>query len=139
MRFRAASLLLLCFLAAGAVAAGSPRPIVLGHLPVPAKHIAVFGQDVKFSGPIAANVWVSTTRNEAILSVRVADVHPDGSSEEMTFGLLAASFRAVNPMRSRFIHEFSVVGVSPRSSRSGFRCNVTADVPFSRLGSVNKE
>src|SRR6266480_1031000 len=55
------------------------------------------------AGPIAANMWIKTTRNEAILSVRVADVHPDGSSEELSFGLLAASFRAVDPTLSRII------------------------------------
>ena len=48
MRFRAASLLLVCLLATGVVAAGSPRPVVLGHLPVPAKHNAVFGQDIVY-------------------------------------------------------------------------------------------
>ena len=63
----------------------------------------VFEADVKMAGPIAANMWIKTTRNEAILSVRVTDVHPDGSSEELSFGLLAASFRAVDPTLSRII------------------------------------
>ena len=62
-----------------------------------------FAQDMKFSGPMAANIWVSTTREEAVLSVRVTDVGPDGMSTELSFGLLAASFRAVDPALSRFI------------------------------------
>ena len=81
----------------------------------------VFEADVKMAGPIAANMWIKTTRNEAILSVRVTDVHPDGSSEELSFGLLAASFRAVNPTKSRIIageniqpwHEFTRESVQP--------------------------
>ena len=81
----------------------------------------IFEQDVKLSGPIAANLWISTTRNEAVVSVRLTDVHPDGSSEELTFGLLAASFRAVDTNLSRIIageniqpwHPFSRASVFP--------------------------
>jgi pimeloyl-ACP methyl ester carboxylesterase len=46
MRFRVVSLLC-CLFAVGA-AADPPRRAILGHLPVPAKHIAIFGQDIVY-------------------------------------------------------------------------------------------
>jgi uncharacterized protein len=56
-----------------------------------------------FDGPLFADVWVSTTASDAVVSVRVTDVAPDGSSTELTDGWLAASFRAVDPSRSRYV------------------------------------
>lgn len=61
-------------------------------------------QDVRISGPIAARIYVSTTAKEAVLSVRVTDVAPDGTSSELTAGWLAASHRAVDKSKSRFLN-----------------------------------
>lgn len=54
-------------------------------------------------GPALADLWVTTTAREAVLSVRVTDVAPDGSSTELTAGWLAAGFRALDRRRSRFV------------------------------------
>jgi uncharacterized protein len=63
-----------------------------------------FTQDFRFSGPVFADVWVKTTASDAVVSVRVNDVAPDGTVTELTAGWLAASFRAVDPTRSRVVY-----------------------------------
>ena len=60
-------------------------------------------QDLRFNGPLFADVWVSTTASDAVVTVRVTDVAPDGTSTELTDGWLAGSFRAVDSSRSRFV------------------------------------
>ncbi len=53
-------------------------------------------QDMAINGPIEADIHASTTSANAGLSVRVTDVAPDGSSREITNGVLTFSFRAVD-------------------------------------------
>jgi putative CocE/NonD family hydrolase len=62
------------------------------------------GQDLHFNGPLFADVWVSTTASDAVVTVRVTDVSPDGTSTELTDGWLAGSFRALDSSRSRFVN-----------------------------------
>jgi putative CocE/NonD family hydrolase len=77
--------------------------------------------DLRVSGPMLARLWVSTTARDAVVSVKVTDVAPDGTSTELTGGWLAASFRAVDPGRSRFVrgellqpwHPFTRDSVAP--------------------------
>jgi hypothetical protein len=59
--------------------------------------------DLQFDGPLFADIWVSTTASDAVVTVRVTDVAPDGTSTELTDGWLAASFRANDPTRSRYV------------------------------------
>jgi putative CocE/NonD family hydrolase len=61
-------------------------------------------QDLSFNGPLFADVWVSTTASDAVVTVRVTDVSPDGTSTELTDGWLAGSFRALDSSRSRFVN-----------------------------------
>jgi putative CocE/NonD family hydrolase len=61
-------------------------------------------EDLELSGPILANLWLSTTARDAVVSVRVTDVSPDGASRELSGGWLAGSFRAVDPRRARVVH-----------------------------------
>jgi putative CocE/NonD family hydrolase len=61
-------------------------------------------QDLHFNGPLFADVWVSTTASDAVVTVRVTDVSPDGTSTELTDGWLAGSFRALDSSRSRFVN-----------------------------------
>jgi putative CocE/NonD family hydrolase len=60
--------------------------------------------DLRFDGPLMADLWVSTTAKDAVATVRVTDVKPDGTSTELTDGWLAASFRKVDPTRSRYVN-----------------------------------
>lgn len=58
---------------------------------------------LELSGPILANLWVRTSASDAVVTVRVKDVAPDGTATELTAGWLAGSFRAVDPKRSRYV------------------------------------
>ncbi len=61
-------------------------------------------QDYYVNGPIQADVWISTTAADAGLLVRITDVSPDGSSREITNGILTASLRQVDTSRSRYMN-----------------------------------
>jgi putative CocE/NonD family hydrolase len=77
--------------------------------------------DLQFDGPLFADVWVSTTASDAVVTVRVTDVAPDGTSTELTDGWLAGSFRALDASRSRYVngqlmqpwHPFTQASVLP--------------------------
>lgn len=58
---------------------------------------------MRLSGPAMADIWVRTTRSDAVLAVRITDVAPSGRSTELTGGWLAGSFRANDPSKSRII------------------------------------
>jgi uncharacterized protein len=60
--------------------------------------------DLQFDGPLFADIWASTTASDAVVTVRVTDVAPDGASTELTDGWLAGSFRALDSSRSRFVN-----------------------------------
>ncbi|WP_052352756.1 CocE/NonD family hydrolase [Neobacillus dielmonensis] len=60
-------------------------------------------KDFRISGPIAANIFAKTTARELVLSVRITDVAPDGTSTELTAGWLAASHRATDSSKSRYL------------------------------------
>jgi putative CocE/NonD family hydrolase len=78
-------------------------------------------EPLHLNGPIAANLWISTTASDAAVTVRVADVAPDGRVTDLTDGWLSASFRAVDPARSRIVagenlqpwHPFTADSVLP--------------------------
>jgi putative CocE/NonD family hydrolase len=59
--------------------------------------------DLRLAGPVLANLWLTTTARDAVVSVRVSDVAPDGASKELSAGWLAASFRKLDPSRSRYV------------------------------------
>jgi uncharacterized protein len=63
----------------------------------------MFDEPLYVNGPIQADIWISTTSPDAGLVVRITDVHPDGTSRELTNGILTASLRAVDESRSRFL------------------------------------
>jgi putative CocE/NonD family hydrolase len=61
------------------------------------------GHALKLDGPVLADVWLSTTAHEAPVTVRVFDVAPDGSVNELTDGWLSAGLRALDAGRSRYV------------------------------------
>jgi len=79
------------------------------------------GSDLRLDGPMLADLWVSTTARDAVATVRVTDVAPDGTSTDLTDGWLAASFRKLDPTRSRYVggqllqpwHPFTQASVLP--------------------------
>jgi putative CocE/NonD family hydrolase len=58
---------------------------------------------LNLDGPILANLWLTTTAQEAITAVRFYDVAPGGDATELTAGWLAGSFRKVDRTRSRYV------------------------------------
>lgn len=59
--------------------------------------------DLVLSGPALADLWVTTTARDAVLSVRLTDVAPGGRSWELAGGWLAGSFRGFDRSRSRMV------------------------------------
>ncbi|MBV1920097.1 MAG: CocE/NonD family hydrolase, partial [Pseudomonadales bacterium] len=61
-------------------------------------------EDYYINGPIQADIWIESSVNEAVLSVRIDEVSPDGDTViPLTNGLLAATSRAVDIDRSRYL------------------------------------
>jgi uncharacterized protein len=60
-------------------------------------------KSLRIDGPILANLWLSTTARDAVATVRVLDVAPDGTATDLTDGWLAASFRKNDRSRSRIV------------------------------------
>ena len=61
-------------------------------------------RDTRLTGPVAARIWVTTTAREAVLAARVTDVAPDGTSTELSTGLVSAAHRAVDRKLSRIVN-----------------------------------
>ena len=62
--------------------------------------------DYYINGPIQADIWIESSVNEAVLSVRIDEVSPDGDTIiPLTNGLLAATSRAVNTELSRYLDD----------------------------------
>ena len=64
---------------------------------------APMGSDLRLLGPINAQLHVSSTRPDAMLSVHVEDVAPDGHVERLTGGWQVLSHRALVPSRNRVV------------------------------------
>lgn len=66
---------------------------------------ALMEEDYYINGPLQADIWISTTAHEAVLSVRVDEVTANGRTvQPLTNGLLLASARRVDESRSRFMN-----------------------------------
>jgi putative CocE/NonD family hydrolase len=78
-------------------------------------------QDYYINGPIEADVWVSTTNNDAPVVVRVDDVDGSGNAFALTNGIMQASLRAVDTTKARYLdgqmiqpwHDFTQTSVEP--------------------------
>ena len=78
--------------------ASPARPTAASTMPTGAVYTTKpLRRKLELSGPILANLWVRTTASDAVVTVRVKDVGPDGKATELTAGWLAGSFRAVDP------------------------------------------
>jgi uncharacterized protein len=81
-------------------------------------------QDFYINGPIQADIWMSTTAQDAGLVVRVSDLEPDGTARSLTSGLQTISLRAVDAGKSRYLdgqmiqpwHPFLAESVEPVAS-----------------------
>ncbi len=81
-------------------------------------------QDLYINGPIQADIWMSTTAQDAGIVVRVSDLEPDGTARSLSSGLQTASLRAVDESKSRYLdgemiqpwHPFTADTVQPVGS-----------------------
>lgn len=64
---------------------------------------APMAEDYYINGPLMADLWISSTRTDAVISVRVDSIAPNGNSTPISTGLLLASMRTVDKERSRYI------------------------------------
>lgn len=60
-------------------------------------------EDYYINGPLQADLWVSSTVTDAVVSVRIDEVTRRGNVNPITNGLLLASMRAVDESRSRYL------------------------------------
>lgn len=87
---------------------------------------------LRLLGPALADLWVRTSARDAVLTVRLSDVAPDGTPTELTSGWLAASFRALDRARSRFVrgrllqpwHPFTEASLRPVEPGEAVRMRV---------------
>ena len=78
-------------------------------------------EDMYINGPIQADVWITTTKTEAAIAVRIDDVDWLGKATPITTGLMSASDRAIDTTRSRYLdgvmiqpwHPFTVTAKKP--------------------------
>lgn len=102
----------LCSVSAAQWSAG-----VLGYFPLPCfensnsaerwsvkYETPVLAEDLYLNGPIAADIWMSTTALDASLSVRVDDVDERGVAKSLSNGLQTVSLRAIDLDRSRTLN-----------------------------------
>jgi putative CocE/NonD family hydrolase len=63
---------------------------------------APFTTPTTIAGPLAARVYLTSTRPDTELIATVDDVAPGGASKQLTSGALLGSFRALDPRRTWF-------------------------------------
>jgi len=61
-------------------------------------------QDLYVNGPIEADLWISSTNNDAPIVVRVDDVDTNGNAFALTTGIMQVSLAAVDTTRSRYLN-----------------------------------
>lgn len=59
--------------------------------------------DLYLNGPIQADIWMTTTKSEAAVAVRVDAVDAFGIATPISTGLMSAAYRVVDPTRSRYV------------------------------------
>lgn len=93
---------------------------------------APLGSDLPILGPINAQLFASSTRPDAMLSVHVEDVAPDGHVERLTGGWQVLSHRALVASRNRVVdgqviqpyHPFTKAAQVPMESGKVARIDV---------------
>lgn len=88
---------------------------------------APMDQDYYINGPIQADLWVSSAMSDAGIAARITDVGPDGTSTELTNGILTASMRMVDESRSRKLGGVMIQPWHPYTAES--RQPLTAGTP----------
>jgi putative CocE/NonD family hydrolase len=64
----------------------------------------VLAADLYLNGPMQADIWMTATKSQAAVAVRVDDVDALGKATPISTGLMSASHRAVDVTRSRLVN-----------------------------------
>lgn len=78
-------------------------------------------RDMYINGPMQADIWMSASKPQAALSIRVSMVDALGVATPISTGLQSAAFREVDPSRSRYVdgvmiqpwHPFTAASAQP--------------------------
>jgi predicted acyl esterase len=77
------------------------------------------------TGPMSAHLFVSTSRNDAFVTLHISDVDPaTGASNEITGGWDSLVFREIDPSRSVKIGNDYVIPYHPSTEASESRANI---------------
>ncbi|AXQ31403.1 CocE/NonD family hydrolase [Solimonas sp. K1W22B-7] len=88
---------------------------------------APMDKDYYINGPIQADLWISSAMADAGIAARITDVSPEGTSQELTNGILTASMREVDVSRSRLLRGVMIQPWHPYTEAS--RQPLTAGEP----------
>lgn len=76
-------------------------------------------QDYYINGPIQADIWLESSVEDAVISVRIDEVSPSGRTvKPITNGLMLASMRAIDHARSRYIGDEMIQPWHPMTPES---------------------
>ena len=64
----------------------------------------VLTSDLYLNGPMQADIWMTSTKTQAALAVRIDDVDAWGKATPISTGLMSAAYRAVDASRSRYVN-----------------------------------
>lgn len=76
------------------------------------------GSDLYINGPMQADIWMSATKSQAAVAVRISDVDGSGKATPISTGLQSAAYRAVDTSRSRYVNGVMVQPWHPFTAAS---------------------
>jgi hypothetical protein len=79
---------------------------------------AALRSDLYINGPMQADIWLSATRPQAAIAVRIDDVDAQGQATPISTGIQSAALRAVDPSRSRYVNGVMVQPWHPFTAAS---------------------
>jgi putative CocE/NonD family hydrolase len=78
----------------------------------------ILTSDLYLNGPIQADIWMTASKTQAALAIRVDDVDLLGVATPITTGLMSAGYRAVDTARSRYINDVMIQPWHPFTAAS---------------------
>ena len=76
------------------------------------------------TGPMSAHLYVSTSRNDAFLTVHLEDVDPSGAANEITGGWDSLVFRELDPAKSTKVGDDYAIPYHPDTKQSADNANI---------------
>ena len=80
------------------------------------------------AGPVSARLFVSSNARDALLTARLEDVAPDGTSTQLSAGWNVLSLRALDPARTEWDGDLAIRPYHPFTRQSALA--IEADTPY---------